>query len=178
MQEAVLTIERERGTEPIHWAVRFLPSLTDLAFLLPYFLVFGMLSGCSLLLSDGDTGWHIRTGDWILQHRAVPKVDLFSFTKTGQPWFAWEWGWDVLFSVIHRVSGLAGVVFGNMLLLGVVSVLLFRLVRRCCDNDLVAFAFTLIAMCGSTLHWLARPHLVSWVFALVFAHVIVSAEQG
>src|SRR5437868_11836180 len=79
--------------------IRLLPSLTDFVFLLPSFLLFCLLSGTSVLLGDGDTGWHIRTGEWILQHRMVPQVDLFSFTKAHQPWFAWEWGWDVIFAI-------------------------------------------------------------------------------
>jgi hypothetical protein len=160
------------------WCLRLLPSLTDFAFFLPLFLLFAMLSGASRLLSDGDTGWHIRTGEWILQHNAVPKEDLFSFTKPHQAWFAWEWGWDVIFATVHGVWGLAGVAFVNVLLLGVISALLFRLIRRCCDNDILSLAFTLVAVCCSMIHWLARPHLVSWLFVLIFSHAIVSAEVG
>ena len=66
-------------------AIRLLPSLTDFAFLLPSFLLFCMLSGSTSLLRDGDTGWHIRTGEWILQHGAVPRIDLFSFTNRMKP---------------------------------------------------------------------------------------------
>ena len=160
------------------WYVQLLPSLTDFAFLLPLFLLFLMLPGSQVLLADGDTGWHIRTGDWIWQHKMVPSVDLFSFTRPHQAWFAWEWGWDVLFAAVHRFSGLAGVVFFNALLLGLVSALLFRLIRRCSHSDALAVFFTLLAVCASMTHWLARPHLVSWVFVLIFLHVIVSAENG
>ncbi len=166
------------NTEAQRWIVRVLPSLTDFAFLLPLFLLFGLLPGTQVLLADGDTGWHIRTGDWILQHRMVPTTDIFSFTKPHQAWFAWEWGWDVVFAAIHSFAGLAGVVFVNVLLLGVVSALLFRLIRRCSDNDALAVLFTLLAVCVSMIHWLARPHLVSWLFVLVFSHVILSAEKG
>lgn len=160
------------------WYMRLFPSLTDVAFLLPAFLVFAKMGGAGALLADGDTGWHIRTGEWILQHKAVPRLDLFSFTKAGQPWFAWEWGWDATFAFVHAHAGLAGVVFINLVLLCVVSLLLFRLIRRCCQNDVLAIVFTMIAMCASTIHWLARPHLFSWLFALIFAHLILSAEQG
>lgn len=166
------------NTETQRWVVRVLPSLTDLAFLLPLFLLFGLLPGTQVLLADGDTGWHIRTGEWILQHRMVPTTDLFSFTKPHQAWFAWEWGWDVVFAAVHNFAGLAGVVFINVLLLGLISALLFRLIRRCSDNDALALLFTLLAVCASMIHWLARPHLVSWVFVLIFSHVIVSAEKG
>ncbi len=158
--------------------MRLLPSLTDFAFLLPSFLLFCMLPGTTVLLGDGDTGWHIRTGEWILQHRMVPRVDLFSFTKAHQPWFAWEWGWDVIFAVIHRNAGLAGVAFVTIALLSFVSTLLFRLIRRYSDSDVLAFALTIVAVCGSMIHWLARPHLVSWLFVLIFSHIILSAEAG
>ena len=163
-------------TGSIRWYVRILPSLTDFAFLLPAFLA--ILAGTQTLLADGDTGWHIRTGEWILEHRAIPKVDLFSFTKTGQPWFAWEWGWDLLFGSIHKAWGLGAVALANLVLLCFVSALLYRLIRRCSGNDLLAMLFTVLAFFGSSIHWLARPHLLSWVFVLIFYHAILSAAEG
>lgn len=171
---------KEVGSQPAatDWYLRLLPCLTDFSFLLPLFLVFGMLSGVPQLLSDGDTGWHIRTGEWILDNHRVPRVDLFSFTMPGHSWFAWEWAWDALFGAISRSTGLAGVAFINILLICFASALAFRLVRRYTGNDILAFGFTMLAMCGSMIHWLARPHLVSWVFALIFAHLILSARQG
>ena len=62
---------------------RFLPSLTDVAFLMPISFIFMKLSGAHTLLGDGDTGWHIRTGQWILAHHQVPHTDLFSFSRPG-----------------------------------------------------------------------------------------------
>jgi hypothetical protein len=160
------------------WVIRFLPSLTDFAFLLPAFILFALMGGSKTLLNDSDTGWHLRAGEWILRHKAVPTTDLFSFTKANQSWFAWEWGWDLLFGAIHTMWGLPGVVLANVLILCFVSALLFRLIRRFCGNDVVSLLFTGIAMYGSTIHWLARPHLLSWVFFLAFAHLLLSAEQG
>lgn len=173
---AIQTWQGQAATTP--WSMRLFPSLSDFAFILPAFILFVLLPGTKRLLADGDTGWHIRAGEWMLQHGAVPKADIFSFTKPHDPWFAWEWAWDVSFSEIHRLAGLAGVAFVNACLLCVISVVLFRLIRRACDNDLVSFLFTLIAIGGSTLHWLARPHLFSWLLLLAFLHVWASAEQG
>jgi hypothetical protein len=160
------------------WYMRWMPCLTDLAFLLPAFLLFGRLSGTKILLGDGDTGWHIRTGEWILNHRTVPTEDLFSFTKPHQTWFAWEWGWDLLFAAIHKFWGLGGVAFVNVILLGLVAVLLYKLVVRTAHNELIGFAVTAVAICGSSIHWLARPHLISWIFFLVFLHLIQDAQAG
>ena len=33
------------------------------------------------LLQDSDLFWQIEVGRWIIDHRAVPDADLFSFTK-------------------------------------------------------------------------------------------------
>lgn len=177
MEAAAQSME-EAYTGSTRWLTCFLPSLTDFAFLWPALMLFVMLPGSSMLLSDGDTGWHIRTGEWIWQHKAVPTTDLFSFTKPQEPWFAWEWGCELLFAGVHHLAGLGGIVFLSIALLCTVSALLFRLVRRYSGNDLLAFVLTVFAMYGTVIHWLARPHLISWLFVLIFAHLLLSAEKG
>jgi hypothetical protein len=157
---------------------RFLPSLTDLAFLMPLIFIFFRLEGARTLLGDGDTGWHIRTGEWILAHHGVPQVDMFSFSRPGQPWFAWEWLSDVLFGALHQRWGMAAVVLAALIIICFTSVLLFRLVRRTCDNGLVAIAVTLLATGGCAIHWLARPHLFTMLFCVVSLHITERAAEG
>ncbi len=127
---------------------------------------------------DGDTGWHIRTGDWILQNGRVPDHDIFSFTRPGEPWFAWEWLWDVIFSWLHETWGMAAVVAASMLVLSVTSALLYRLVRRKCPNVLIAIAVVFLANAASTIHWLARPHLFTLLFLVVFYSLLERVRDG
>ena len=87
-------------TATTKWYGRLFPSLNDIAFLLPVVVLFAKMNGTQMLFSDGDTGWHIRTGEWIAAHRMVPTTDLFSFTKPNEAWFAWEWAWDLIFAGI------------------------------------------------------------------------------
>jgi hypothetical protein len=63
------------------------------------------------LLGDAGIGWHIRTGQLILSTHTIPRVDPFSSTMAGHPWFAWEWLYDVLVGWLDTVAGLNGVVF-------------------------------------------------------------------
>ena len=67
-------------------AIKLLPSLTDFAFLMPISYLFGRMDGLQNLLSDCDTGWHIRTGQWIVSNRTVPLHDLFSYSKPDGVW--------------------------------------------------------------------------------------------
>ena len=98
------------------------------------------------------------------------------YTKPGQAWFAWEWAWTLLFAFIHQVWGLAGVGFITVLLLGAISVLLYRLVVNACGNEVLSFFVTTFALCGSSIHWLARPHLFSWLFFLGFLHLLAPLQ--
>jgi hypothetical protein len=140
-----------------------IPSLSDCLFLAIILWVFALGSGWSVLLADGDTGWHIRAGEYILDTRSVPVNDLFSFSKAGQPWFAWEWGSDVLFAALHRAWGLKGVVVFSGLLLALSATLLFRYMVWREANLLAALLATLLATGASTVHYLARPHIFTFL---------------
>lgn len=156
----------------------FLPSLTDLAFAMPLIFIFGRMDGARSLLYDGDTGWHIRTGEWILAHHRVPHTDLFSFSRPGAPWFAWEWLWDAMFGMLHLRWGLPAVVLASLATICLTTVLLFRLIRRKCNNGLVAIAVTLLATGACSIHWLARPHLFTLLFFVITLHITERAAEG
>ena len=153
-------------------AVRFLPSLTDVAFILPLVFQFNQMGGAASLLADGDTGWHLRTGEWILAAGRVPRQDMFSFTRPGEPWYAWEWLWDVSFGFLNSHFGLQAVVAASMLLLCCISALLYRQILRKCPNPLLAIALTGLADTGMSIHWLARPHLFTFLFAVLFFSIL------
>jgi len=153
------------------------PTLSDLAFLLPILVLFWSTTGVGWLLTDSDTGWHIRTGEWILRNQEVPSADIFSFTMAGRPWVAWEWLSDIVMALAHRTGGLAGVVFVAMLLLGVTSVCIYRQAVAECGHRFIALALTWLALSASTIHWLARPHLVTPLMAAVFCRILNSVER-
>lgn len=51
--------------------------------------------------SDPDYWWHLRVGEWISQHGAVPQSALFSWLAEGRPWVAHEWLGEVLLYQLH-----------------------------------------------------------------------------
>jgi hypothetical protein len=162
-------------TNPV---LRLLPSIADFAFLMPLIFIFAGMRGARTLLGDGDTGWHVRTGEWIMSHGRVPHTDLFSFTKTGQKWFAWEWLWDVVFAWLHQHWGMAAVVVASALAIALTSALVFRLTFRKCGNPLIAIAFTFLAVASSSIHFLARPHLFTLLFTVVFYTILERSREN
>lgn len=140
---------------------RFLiPSFSDCFFLaIVVWLFLAGVSGWKALLMDGDTGWHIRTGEYILDYHRIPRQDLFSYSKPGAPWFAWEWLSDIIFALLFRAAGLKGIVLFSGVIIAGVSTLLLRYTLWRGANSLVAILSTLLAVGSSTIHFLARPHL-------------------
>src|SRR5579863_6132725 len=165
----------ETGRHPL--MLRLLPSFTDIAFLMPMVFLFGRMGGLRVLLGDCDTGWHIRTGEWIVANHQVPAGDIFSFSKTGDPWFAWEWLSDVVFAWLNSHGGLRTVVLFAILMISLTFALLFRLLRTK-SSPFVAIAVTVLAAAGSSIHWLARPHLFTLLFLVLFYAALEEVREG
>ena len=146
-----------------------LPSLADTLFIsLLAALAFG--SPSLHLLGDPGIGWHIRTGEWILQNHAVPHTDLFS--NVARPWFAWEWLFEIGAAKVHGWWGLNGVLAAGAAVIALTFALLFRLTLRRGASLLAAVLFVVLAAIASTIHCLARPHLFTWLFTLLCWYLI------
>ncbi len=67
------------------WGRLLIPSLADFLFiaLIAWLFMSSGAHGWQSLLADADVGWHIRTGEYILDHHQVPHHDLYSFSKPG-----------------------------------------------------------------------------------------------
>lgn len=129
-------------------------------------------SGWLGLLVDGDTGWHIRTGQYVLQHGSVPRSDLFSFSKAGQPWFAWEWLADAVMALLHEWSGLKGVVLLAGVLIPLAATIVFRQMMARGANLFVALVTALLGVGASSVHNLARPHVFTTLLVAVSMWVL------
>lgn len=159
-------------------AWRFLvPSARDVIFVCLFWsLLAGTLS--KLPLADADIGWHIRTGEQILITHTLPRTDPYSSTMHGQPWFAWEWLYDLLLGILHHVGGLNGVVWlCAVIVASTFTILLSQLLKRGAGLPL-AIVLMLLAECAATIHLFARPHIVSWLFVLLWFIALERWEQG
>jgi hypothetical protein len=159
------------------WARLTMPSVADLVFLVIFCtLVFTAWS--NRMLGDAGTGWHIRNGEHILATHAVPHADYFSYTAAGRPWFAWEWLYDVVIAAIHSVAGLNGTVVFTALIVALVFALLFRVAFAWSHNLFVSVALTFLSAACSSIHFLARPHVLTWLFTLLWIVALRSIQGG
>ncbi|MCE5307147.1 MAG: hypothetical protein LLG20_05860 [Acidobacteriales bacterium] len=158
--------------------LRFFPSLTDVAFILPVLFLLGFGGNGLSRMLEGDTGWHVRAGDWMRLHGQVPTTDIFSFSKEGQPWCAYEWLSEIIFSWLHQWGGLAAVVLFSTFLLCLTFAWLFRLTRRKSGHEFIAIILTAMAIQCSSIHWWARPHLFTLLFIVIFYDLLERVKAG
>jgi hypothetical protein len=140
------------------------PSLVDVFFCSLLAATVARPGGWTALLADGDTGWHIRTGEIVLSTGRAPLTDPFSFTRPGQPWFAWEWLADALFAQAARLGGLGAVAGVAGVVLCLASTVLFAWMLRRGAGLWIAAGVTLAAANAASVHSLARPHVFSILF--------------
>jgi len=69
------------------------------------FLCFFYGSVSWLFLYHNDIGWHLATGDLILDTHTLPITDPWSYASGGAPWYNMAWLWEILASVIFKYMG-------------------------------------------------------------------------
>ena len=99
------------------FAVKLLPSLADFAFLMPIVFLFGRMDGVKTLLGDCDTGWHIRTGEWIIANGWVPHARHLLFFQTGRALVRLGVAGRRTLRGLNALGGLRAVVLFTILLL-------------------------------------------------------------
>lgn len=153
-----------------------MPSVSDIIFV----VLLGSLcfTGFSTkLLNDAGIGWHIRTGQLILSTHHIPRVDPYSSIMGGRPWIAWEWLYDAIVGALDSAAGLNGVVWFTAILVAAVFAWTFQLMIGRGANLLVALVLLLLALSASMIHVLARPHVVSWLFVVMWFSILNSSER-
>ncbi len=158
------------------WGRLLLPSFSDLFFIAITLWLFTMGFGWSQLLMDGDTGWHIRTGEYILQHGSVPVKDIFSWSRPNADWYAWEWLSDVIYAKLYAALGLKGVVLiSGLLITGTAAVTLRHMIWRRA-NAFIALALSLLMVGAASIHYHARPHVFT-LFLVAISVWMLAADR-
>ncbi len=73
--------------------------------------------------------------------------------------------------------GLNGVVWITAVVIAAVFAWMFRLLMARGVNVVIALLLVLLALWASTIHFLARPHVMSWLFTLAWFVILDSSER-
>jgi hypothetical protein len=137
-------------------------------------LIPAVLGSSKTIFNDGDVSWHIAAGQWILDHRAIPHTDPFSFTWAGKPWVAIEWLSELLYGCAYRLAGYGGVAaLVTAALIGLHAVVFIN-ARRWIGAALVPIVAMDLALIPMLL---ARPHVLTWPLLAFWTWLMLRARQ-
>ena len=143
----------------------FVPSLANSLFLV-LFLTLALSRG-AFLLSDADTGWHIRAGEFMWDTFSILRHDIFSSATPPPSWMNHQWLSEVVMALVHKSFGLTGIVIFFALLISLAYSMLFKLLQKERGNILIVVFTILLTIASSVFHWLARPHIFSLLFLVI-----------
>ncbi len=131
-----------------------------------------------LINADGDPSLHWRLGRWMIEHRSVIRADVFSHTRFGKPIVTMEWLTEVAFAVAGDALGWNGIVLLAAAMIATSLWILYRQLLSEGNDILLSSALTLLAAMTSWIHWLARPHVFSFVILTFWAWQLRAFDQG
>ncbi len=128
---------------------------------------------------DPDLWWHLKVGDWIVEHHAVPFVGIFSRTAGTHPWIAYSWGYEVLLSRSYAWFGLVGLALFGVLLTVAVAFVLFWMLHRLSGRFWVAWILSLVGCLAYLFSLMPRPVFVTMIlFTIVLALLLEAQRTG
>jgi hypothetical protein len=144
------------------WTRLLVPSISDWFFVfLTVWMFLANPLGWQRLLQDADTALHIRIGQQILASGAIPRADPFSSSKPGQTWYAFEWLSEVALAGVYNLAAYKGVVLLAGLAIALYLTLLLKYTVWRGANGMIALVVVLMSATASTIHFHARPHIVT-----------------
>jgi tetratricopeptide (TPR) repeat protein len=122
-------------------------------------------------MSSYDEWWHLATGRYILAHRTVPSIDVFSFTALGRPWVTHEWLFEVVTWLVWSVGGATLLILFKAALVCGTALFCWLSLRRLGVRPWVAGLLLALTSYLLTFRSFVRPHVLS-EFLLAF-HLLV-----
>jgi hypothetical protein len=122
-------------------------------------------------VDDLDIWWHLRTGQWIVEHGRVPTIDPYSIPGQGKPWAAYSWLFAVVVYHLHHAMGLAGILVYRVALVFAVVAAVHRFVIKREPRFVVATCLAGISLLPFGVMMTERP----WLFTVLFFALTLDA---
>lgn len=130
------------------------------------------------LLIDGDAGWHIMAGHYIIQNGAVPANNIFSFSNPEQKWENIAWLWDVVIAAFDSIGGLYAVAAFSIILASATLAAVCWLSQKRGAGIIASTIAILLGLTSFSPMILARPQLASYAFVVVYLVLLFAYSEN
>jgi hypothetical protein len=146
-------------------------------------IVIALLFACPALMcihaacaNDLDVWWHLSTGQWILQHHAVPQTEPFS-VLAGKPWQAYSWLFEVIIAKLFGQFGLVGLVVYTSTMVCAITIALYSMIKRL-QSDFSVIVLLTLGVAYSIGHlYTPRPWMFTILFFVLELNILMHARR-
>lgn len=128
-------------------------------------------------VTDFDTWWHLKVGDWIVQNGRLPHTGILSRTAAQRPWVAYSWGYEVLLSLAYSAFGLVGIGAVGTALTVAVALTIYWMLERLSGRFWTAWFLAAITCSAFLFNGSPRPVFLSYIFYCVVLVVLFESQR-
>ena len=125
-------------------------------------------------IADLDFWWHLKTGEIIVQEKAFPHQEIYSFTAAGREYIDHEWLFQVLQFLVHAAAGPAGIILFKIAILILIYWISARFLLQNDISPVMAAGVLLLSMCGARTRFIERPEIFS-ILLLLLTYVLLDS---
>jgi len=126
---------------------------------------------------DPDLGWHMRSGEWIMQHHQLPHTDPFSATGVGKLWIAYSWPFGVFIYEVAKNFDLLGVAAYTLLAWMATVTAVFILIRGQGAGFWRAIGLTVVVGIIAQIVISPRPGTITILLFIILLHLLLRERQ-
>jgi hypothetical protein len=123
------------------------------------------------LLWDGGCARAYVNGVFILNHHYIPRHDFYWAINPHSFFQTYEIVADMIYTIPYILAGLNGVVLVGALAISIAIAWCYQLSRQRGLGMLPAILLTITSMYASSIHWSARPHVLTYIPFLVMYYL-------
>jgi hypothetical protein len=128
-------------------------------------------------LDDFDTWWHLASGRWIAENRAIPTTDTLSYTVPDHPWINLQWLFDLVLYLLHSLGGADLLVLASAAAFTVGVWMLMKNLRRSLD-ELSASILCLWAIVIAEERFQIRPEMASFLLLQAVLAILLRTPRN
>lgn len=151
-------------------------ALDNLEYVLGIIVVVGLLLFVSLNMSyelqDPDIWLHLKTGEYIVQHKSIPSADIFSSTLSNKQWVDHSWLVQVIFYLVFHFGGPDNLIFLSAIITTLAFLFLFLSIYEDRKHLTLIAGIFFVTILASKLRFNIRPENFSILFFSLFICIL------
>lgn len=169
LPEAISKSVKRASSTGVQWAQAFV--------LVALFVFTAVLCLRNAGTGDPDVWFHLRTGEWILQHHAIPRTEPFSAYGAGSPWVAYSWLYELIIFKLFEWLGPVGLVVYTTAMVMCIIAMLHCLIRRVGGDFSIGILLAALAAMSMARIYMPRPWLFTVLLFLLELDLLVQARK-